>query len=396
MDFQIPTDVEEFRREVKDFISTQPVKQLAEERKRTGSKIGLVCGPLSWEFWRKLADKGWLGISIEKQYGGQNKPLLYLIVLLEELLRADVPSDPETTINVIPSIMESATEEQKQDILPRYCQGEITYALGYTEPDAGTDLASLKTSAVRQGESYIINGEKIFCSGAHAATHIFLAVRTDPKAEKHAGISLLSVPLNSPGITIEPLWTMSGTRVNQVFFDNVQVPKSTLVGEENNGWTILTGKGLAWERGTAFLQWIVEDEKVLYGLVDYAKTNAVRGKVLADDARVKEKLADLVVFTEILRLIYLKWLWAVQQKMDLTRLSCIIKIWQSEHRQRIARVGAELMGQYGQLEIGSQWAPLNGKIMWLYMASPFLQFGAGPNEVLRGIIAREVLSRYPA
>src|SRR6188474_3848168 len=189
---------------------------------------------------RQMGADGWLGIGWPKQYGGQGRSAIEQFIFFDESMRAGAPVPMLTLNSVGPTIMAFGTDEQKADYLPRILSGDIHFCIGYSEPGAGTDLASLQTRAVRDGDEYVINGQKMWTSLASDADYCWLAVRTDPEAPKHKGISMLIVDLKStPGITIEPLHLLSSHDINAVYYDNVRVPAENLVGGENNGWSLI-------------------------------------------------------------------------------------------------------------------------------------------------------------
>ena len=232
MDFRFSKEEEEFRKELGEFLDKELTEEIA---RQNWEDKGL--GPEGREFARKLGAKGWLGLGWPKEYGGQGGSPMYEFILVTELARrgAHIPNDIARLMGG-PTILRHGSEELKKEFLPRIARGEIEFALGYTEPQAGSDLAALEMRAVEDGDDYIMNGQKMFNTECHYADYHWLAARTDPDAPRHRGISLFVVDMNSPGITIRPLWTMSGERTNEVFYDNVRVPKRRMVGEKNRGF----------------------------------------------------------------------------------------------------------------------------------------------------------------
>ncbi len=231
MQFRFSDEALAFEREVNDFLA---VEWSPEVRQRAAAS------PDSYEieraFRRKLAERGWLTMSWPREYGGQERSYEQQYLFQEALNYFGAPGATVAVQQVGPTLMTYGTESQKDAFLPRIAQGEIDFALGYTEPDAGTDLASLQLRAVRDGDDYVLNGIKRFTSGAHRAEYVWLAARTDPEAPKHRGISMFLADLSTPGITVKPIWTMSGLRTNEVYWDDVRIPADALVGEENRGW----------------------------------------------------------------------------------------------------------------------------------------------------------------
>src|SRR5437588_834461 len=211
-----------------------------EVRAELGPHPGEHCGPPYRAFVRRLGEDGWLGIGWPKEYGGQGRSPLEQYIFFEECDRARAPF-PLVTLNTVgPTLMRYGSAEQKDRFLPQILRGEIHFAIGYTEPGAGTDLASLTTRAVRDGDEYVINGQKIFTTGAHDADYLWLAARTDPEAPKHEGISVFIVETQAPGFKVTPIETLDDGRTNACYFSDVRVHESMRVGEENDGWRLIT------------------------------------------------------------------------------------------------------------------------------------------------------------
>ncbi|MGH7823178.1 MAG: acyl-CoA dehydrogenase family protein, partial [Candidatus Binatia bacterium] len=218
-----------WRDEVRAFIHSHMTPALAKEMRRLSNE---EVGPEARKFQATLREKGWWGLCWPKEYGGQERSAIELFLFIEEMTLASCPYLSLTYTSMGPTILRVGTEEQKKLWLPRITSGEIEFAAGYSEPEAGTDLASLRTRADLDGDHYVVNGQKTWNTGGHSATHQWLAVRTDQEARKHQGVSLLIVPMDAPGITIRPLINMAGQAgFNEVFFDNVRIPKANLVGE---------------------------------------------------------------------------------------------------------------------------------------------------------------------
>jgi 3-oxocholest-4-en-26-oyl-CoA dehydrogenase alpha subunit len=228
---------EQLRRELRAYYDKLLTPEVEE-----GLAKGHGIGPVNRQVVRQMGEDGWLGIGWPKEYGGQGRSAIEQFIFFDESMRAGAPV-PMLTINTVgPTIMDFGTHEQKAEFLPKILKGEIHFCIGYTEPGAGTDLAALTTKAVRDGDEYVINGQKMFTSLAGGADYCWLAVRTDPEAKKHKGISMLIVPMDTPGIKLMPMDLMSDHDINQVFYDDVRVPASALVGNENNGWGLITSQ----------------------------------------------------------------------------------------------------------------------------------------------------------
>jgi alkylation response protein AidB-like acyl-CoA dehydrogenase len=281
--------------------------------------------------------------------------------------------------------MKFGSAEQKQEYLPRILRGELEVAIGYTEPDAGTDLASLKTSAVRNGDEYVINGNKVFTSLAHIADYLWLATRTDPDpTKKHRGLSLFIVDVDTPGISIEPIYTIGGHRANAVYLKNVRVPASCLVGEENNGWQLIVGQ-LEHERFSLAPSSPMVGR--IRGTIEWAKETRIDGRPVIDQPGVRERLAELLADTEVLRLLNYQLVDRMAKGKLVWAESSAVKVFGSELNIRINNTLLDIMGLYGQLRRGNEYAPLDGRVVTHFLDDLLFVFGGGANEIQRDIIA---------
>ena len=296
-----------------------------------------------------------------------------------------VPGPDLTVTSVAPMIMRHGTEKNKTEWLPPIARGEMICAVGYSEPDAGTDLANLRTSATRDGQEWVINGTKIWNSGAQRATHEWLCVRTDPDAVRHRGISVIIVPIDSPGVEIRPLYAWSGYRTNEVHFRDVRVPVTNLVGEVNRGWTYITG-ALDLERGA--LTNPGDLRRAVAELRELALQPRRDGTVPADSAALRRRLAQAEADVAVATLMGYEAASILDSGVIPTVEVSVEKVFTSELRQRIADLALDLLGPDGLLAHRSPQAPLAGKFERLYRAAPLMRFGGGTNEVLRDIIAQ--------
>jgi hypothetical protein len=283
-----------------------------------------------------------------------------------------------------PCILAHGSEEQKKEYLPRICRGEIELALGYTEPDAGSDLAALQMRAVRDGDYYVINGQKTFNTSCHYAEYHWLAARTDVNVAKHRGISMFIVDLKSPGITICPLYTMAGGRTNEVYYDNVRVPKNCLVGEENRGWFYLV-EALDYERVMTFFP--THLEVMLAELVKYAKETQRDGRLLAENPIIRQKLAQIAIEIEVARLLHYRTLLMLDKGVIGNYEPALMKLFVTELGQHLTNIGMQILGPFGLLQENSKWVPLKGRIETGYRGTVMHTFGAGSSELMRNIIA---------
>jgi alkylation response protein AidB-like acyl-CoA dehydrogenase len=306
----------------------------------------------------------------------------------EEMALAGAPAMRLAITSVAPTIMRTGTEQQKQRWLPPIVKGAIDFAVAYSEPDAGTDLAALKTRAALDGDEWVINGQKIWNTGAHAASHNWVAVRTEPEAPKHKGISMMIVPMDRPGITVQPLWTWSGIRTNAVFFEDVRVPRDHLVGERGMGFYYAM-MALDFERvmigSTGMLRRFLDE------LVAFVRRTRRDGRPLGTVPWVRRALAELDMRVEVGRQIGLLNAWLIDQGEVPTKEGSIAKVYVTELNAHLASVGMDILGLAGQLAADEPAAPLHGRLQWLYTIAPMQRFGGGTNEIQRIIIAQRGL-----
>ena len=387
MNFGTTKEEEQFRERLGNFLD----RELTEEIARQNWEDRGV-GPEAREFSRKLADNGFLGMSWPKEYGGQGLPATYDFILLDELGKrwgAHIPLDVGYTM-VAHTILRRGSEKMKREFLPRIIRGEIEFCLGYTEPNAGSDLASMKMRAVEEGDDFLINGQKTFNTEAHYAEYHWLAARTDfsPNIPKHRGISLFIVDMNSPGVSVRPLITMSGERTNEVFYENVRVPQDRLVGEKNKGFYYMM-EAIDSERNHVFtpgrLLPILED------LIRYVKETKFRGKPLAEDPVIRDRLAQAAVELEVAQVFAEHSRWLESNELPMTYEPEITKVFVSELEQRLVDTGMQILGPYGQLEEDSKRVPLKGRVEWYFLHSFMTTIGAGTSEVGRNVIAQRGL-----
>jgi alkylation response protein AidB-like acyl-CoA dehydrogenase len=387
MDFGYTEEEKEFRKRLSKFLD----KELTEEIARQNWE-DLGVGAEAREFSRKLTAYGFLGMSWPKEYGGKGLAPTYDFILLDELGKrwgAHVPLDVGYTM-VGPTILRRGGEALKREFLPRIISGEIEFCLGYTEPNAGSDLASMGMRAVDAGDYFVINGQKTFNTECHYSEYHWLAARTDsdPDIQKYKGISLFVVDMDSPGITIRPLWTMSGERTNEVYYEDVKVPKSRLVGEKNKGFYYMM-EALGSERNQVFVPGRLMP--ILEELIKYVKETEFRGKPLSQDPLIRDKLAQAAIELEVAAVLADHSRWLESNDLPMSYQPEITKVFTSELEQRLVNTCMEILGLYSQLTEDSQWAPLRGRISWYYLHSFMTTIGAGTSEVGRSVIAQRGL-----
>ena len=378
MEFRFSESALAFEREVNAFLDAEwgPDKRSAHRDHDDGYEMERA-------FRKKLAQKGWLTMAWPKELGGQQRAYEEQYLFQEALNYTGAPHATVAVQQVGPTLMQFGTEEQKQRFLPPIASGDVEFALGYTEPDSGTDLASLQLRAVRDGDDYVLNGIKRFTSAAHRAEYVWLAARTDPDAPKHRGISMFLADLKTPGITVKPIWTLAGYRTNEVYWDNVRIPRTALVGEENRGW-YYAAHALDFERISIFT--VAGVRAVFDALLRWAKTAGPAGRPF-DSQHTRLVLADFRVQIEVLQQLSHRILGMVIRAEHPNYEASIVKIFSTELMQRLENAGVKLMGPYGQLTPEDPRAPLDGRIEQGYRAAVMPTFGAGSNEVMRNIIA---------
>ena len=343
-------------------------------------------GPVMRQVVRQMGEDGWLGIGWPTEYGGQGRSAIEQFIFFDESMRAGAPV-PMLTINTVgPTIMNFGTDEQKEFFLPKILKGEIHFCIGYSEPGAGTDLASLKTRAVRDGDEYVINGQKMWTSLASDADYIWIATRTNPEVKKHKGISMFIVDMkNTPGIRIDPLHLLGNHDINATFFEDVRVPAANLVGGEDNGWSLITNQ-LNHERVTLCSSGLIE--RCFEEVRGWAQsTKLADGRRVIDQEWVQVNLARVRAKLEFLRLINWKVAWtATQGHLDVADASTI-KVFGTEFYLEAFRLMMEIIGEQGYLDGSSPDAVIRGRLEMSYRSLLILTFGGGTNEIQRDLIA---------
>jgi alkylation response protein AidB-like acyl-CoA dehydrogenase len=371
------------RDQLRGYFANVVTDKLREElRAGSGGEGG---GPEYRRILKQLANDGWLGIGWPKEYGGQGRSAIEQYIFGEEIQRVGFPLPFLTLGTVGPTIMHYGNDEQRKRFLPPILKGDLHIAIGYSEPEAGTDLASLKTRAVRDGDDWIINGSKVFTSLADYADWIWLAARTDPDAKKHRGISMFMVPTTAPGYKCTPIWTMAGVRTNATYFENVRVPHANLIGGENNGWSLITGQ-LNFERVS--LVNASSFETTQRDLLEWARTTKLAdGRRVIDQPWVQQNLARCQAHIEVLKLMNWKQAWASTKGMLHPAEASAAKVFGTEMAVKIYEWMMEVIGETSLVKEGSPAAVLRGRIERMFRAALILTFGGGTNEVQRDIIA---------
>jgi hypothetical protein len=376
----------QFRKEVREWIAKNISPSLLQPAEERGDVADADSRALI-EFGRKLAAKGWLTPEWPKEVGGAGLSADKRYIINQEVAARNIelPGHWSNFQGGVPgpTLMRFGTEEQKKEWLPKIAAGAL-FSLGYTEPNAGTDLASLQMRAVSDGDDYIVNGQKMFSSGVHMADYHWLLVRTNPTAPKHKGISLLISDLKSPGVTIKEMLTISGMQTHEIFYDNVRIPKKNRIGPEDGGWGI-TREALTIERASVGSSpWA---PKIVEELIKYAKETDRNGKPLCKDPLVRQSLAQLVMEINVLRLYIHRVNWMVDKGINPDWTGAVVKIWEAETGQRVANAGMQILGLACQLEPGSKWVPIKGRVELGYRETVVRSFGGGSDELMRSLIA---------
>lgn len=387
MEFRFSAEEERFRQEIRDFLH----KELPADWASTAGTGGLGEGSEErWEFLRrfqkKLAAKGWLTLGWPQEHGGMGASHMMQVIYNEEMAYHRAPTQlgvgPD---RVGPTIILYGTEEQKERYLPGIANAETVWCQGFSEPGAGSDLASLQTRADIDGDYFVVNGQKIWTSLAHKADMCILLVRTDPQAPKHKGISYLLADMKTPGIEVRPLVDMMNRHTfNQLFFENVRIPRNALAGELNRGWYVAAAT-LDFERSG--INRVVAGIRTYEDLVEYAAQKQVNGRLLLDEPGVRNKLAELAIEFQVGRLLAYR-VASMQARGQIPNAEASMsKLFGSELQQRLANAGLAILGLAGQLEPGAARAPLRGRMEQYYLFAASLTIAAGTSEIMRGIIA---------
>jgi len=376
MQFRFTEEQEEFRQEIINFC----------KKEMPGEPTSPASSP---SFIRKVAEKGWFGLSIPKEYGGQERDAIYRVIFNEEMAYHQAPIPLGLygrSFSLFGKIcLKYGSEEQKKKWLPRMARGE---AIGqcYTEPEAGTDMTRIQTRAVRQGDHYVINGQKMFITTTHVLKHTLLMARTDPDAPPERGISLFIMDNTSSGVNLTPLMGMGGYRTNQLFLDNVKIPCENLIGEENRGFDYyLEDKPfyLHKEQGAevGMMQRTFED------VVQYTKETKREGCLLSQNPVVRQKLADMAIDIRAMRLLSYRMVWMETQGLDLSHIASVARVFNVEAWLRFNSVAMQLLGLGGQLHRDSKYAPLGGIMEWRYQYDAIQFFTRGSPSYTKNVIA---------
>ncbi|EST19982.1 acyl-CoA dehydrogenase family protein [Streptomyces roseochromogenus] len=335
---------------------------------------------------RRLGTDGWLGVGWPEEYGGRGMTAMEQFIFFDEAAQAGVPL-PLMALNTVgPTLMRYGTDEQKAYFLPRILSGEIDFAIGYSEPDAGTDLAALKTRAVRDGDNYVVNGQKIWTTNGDTADWVWLATRTDPAAPPHKGITMLLVPTADPGYSCTLINTLASHDTTASYYENIRVPVSRRVGEENQGWRLITNQ-LNHERVTLAAHGTMAI-RALYDVQRWAReTKLADGRRVADLPWVRRLLARTHTRLDAMKLMNWQMVTAVQNGTLTPQDASAVKVYGSEARRDAYAWLMEIVAAAGPLKEGSAGAVLHGELERGYRSAVIFTFGGGNNEIQREIIS---------
>jgi alkylation response protein AidB-like acyl-CoA dehydrogenase len=385
MDFRFSPDEEAFRQELRAWLEQNVPTDLEgvfleeeEEPWREGRA-----------FVKKLAQKGWVAPGWPKEYGGMEASPSLQLVYHEEMgyHRAPIGSIVQSVGYIGPAILAFGTEEQKKMHLPPISAGDTVWCQGFSEPNSGSDLASLQCRAVKDGDDWVINGDKTWTSNAHRSDWCILLARTDPGAPKHKGISFFLVEMKSPGIAVVPVVNAADVHsFNQVFFEDVRVPKNALLGAENQGWYI-AAMTLDFERSSLVAAGVAMARRGLSDLVDYCKETRVNGKSLMEDPLVRHKLAEMAIEVEVGRYMVYRVVSQQARREPGSIAAAVCKLFNTEMDVRLANAGIQILGLFGQLHRDSKWSRMMGRFEKSYMYALAMVSGGGTSEIQRNIIA---------
>jgi alkylation response protein AidB-like acyl-CoA dehydrogenase len=370
----------ELRREFRHYFSNLIKPEYREELRNAES------GELYKQLIRQQGKDNMLAVGWPEAYGGRGLTESEQLIRYEEALLASAPT-PFVTLNTVgPAIMSHGTDEQKKRFLPGIASGETHFAIGYTESAAGTDLASLSTAAVRQGDEYIVNGNKVFTSGAEGADYVWLAVRTDTEVPKHKGISILVADTSDPGFSYGPIHTVGSVRTNVSYYNDVRVPTDMIIGKENGGWRLITSQ-LNHER-VGLAAWGIQGWKLFREALVWAREpRGPEGKRVIDDPTAQRNLAEVYAHLEAMRVMNARMAWqSEQQEVDAVFPSAI-KVYSTEILLEICRLLMDVVGPQAAINGNSQGSVLHGDLEHEHRRALINTFGGGVVEVLRGLVA---------
>ena len=387
MDFEFSDDQQRFVKEVEAFLDANDDPDVFDVTRENMAQI--VDTPKRREFMAKLGEKGWLGSTWPKEYGGQEGEGVYEYLLNEQLAGRGGPQIGKGVGIIGKTLIAHGSDKLKAEFLPKILKNEVEFAVGYSEPNAGSDAASMQLKATKDGDGWRLNGQKTWTTSAHFAEWYWVGARTDPDAPKHHGITLFLVPLDHPDITIREIWTMGDERTNEVYFENVFVHDDYVVGELNRGFQYIS-EALDLERFTMFTYSPVAQRLDL--LTEYVKSTARDGEPLKDDPITRRQVAELATEAEVARVMGLKFVAeSAKGGAPPTCEAAEYKLFTTELSKRLATTSMDIAGAGAQLRVKTPEAPMAGRTESTYRYTVIDTIGGGASEIQKNIIARRKL-----
>ena len=387
MEFEFSDDQQRFVKEVIAFLDANDDPDVFDVTRENMAQI--VDTPKRREFMAKLGEKGWLGITWPEEYGGQDGEGVYEYLLNEQLAGRGGPQIGKGVGIIGKTLIAHGSDKLKAEFLPKILRNEVEFAVGYSEPNAGSDAASMQLKATKDGDGWRLNGQKTWTTSAHFAEWYWVGARTDPDAPKHHGITLFLVPLNHPDIEIREIWTMGDERTNEVYFEDVFVHDDYVVGELNKGFQYIS-EALDLERFTMFTYSPVAQRLDL--LTDYVKETTRDGEALKDDPVTRRRLAELATEAEVARVLGLKFVAAsAKGGAPPTCEAAEYKLFTTELSRRLANASMDIGGPGAQLRVKTPEAPMEGRAESTYRYTVIDTIGGGASEIQKNILARRKL-----
>jgi len=388
VDFELSPEEQAFAAEVEAFLVEHATPDVADVCRENMAQI--VDTPARRAFMKKLAARGWLGMTWPRELGGQEKPGVYEYILNEALARRGAPQIGKGVGIIGKTLIRHGSEKLKREFLPRILNAEVEFAVGYSEPQAGSDAANMQLKATRVEGGWQLDGQKIWTTSAHFADWYWVGARTDPEKPKHDGISLFLVPMDHPGLEVRATWTIGDERTNEVFFTDVFVPDEYMVGERGKGFRYIS-EALDLERFTMFTY--APTEQRLEELIEHVKTTQVDGEPLRRDPFVRQRIARLATEAEVARVLGLRFVHAAGRvgAKPPTAEASEYKLFATQLSQRVADAMVDLAGPGGQLRVHTEGAPMRGRPDMSYRYSVIDTIGGGASEIQKNILARRKL-----
>jgi 3-oxocholest-4-en-26-oyl-CoA dehydrogenase alpha subunit len=384
MDVTLTTAQQDWREEIRDFLDAELPQEWEKSTEFCEDEDFWV---FAEAFTRKVSAKGWIGLTWPKQYGGQERPVIDQLIFSEEMTYREAPIMNSIGWGLAAgALLYGGTHEQKMKFLPSIARTEVRWAEGYTEPGSGSDLASLSTRAERDGDEWIVNGQKTFTTWGSHADVLYLAARTDPEAPRHRGISIFCFPLDQPGVSFGPLYNLGGGRQNHTYIENARVGHDMMIGQEGRGWDLIMGGFYGGGIGAAYM----DAQRRLDKIVAYCQITKRAGRLLIDDPIVRDQLAELDLIVQSERLLTFESLSNIQAQRPPAFAGSIGAVVQKESMPRFAEVTNLILGPLGQLATGSKWTPMGddpngGPEAWFRHA--FRNHAGGTSQVKRMVLA---------